>query len=296
MNPPNQSRGFVYVATGARYIAEACLSAASLRAAMPAARIALVTDAPPLDAAHLFDTVLVRTDVQHRPIDKLLAWEAPFERCVFLDTDTHVSGDLSELFDVLETHDLAATPETLRGLHYQLPGVPGAFSEFNTGVIAFRRTAATAAFFQSWRADYQRLHASHGFVSDQPAFRWSAFRGPARVAPLPSEFHFLALTPNYVMWQVRLVHGRGDLPALSRDLNAQLGARAYVPGLGPVAGFAGRKLWLRQLVRLLVRGLRVAGGNFGTAQAPSHWTQEERSLTAARAEAKPETPGQTPLP
>lgn len=297
MNPANNSRGFVYVATGARYIAEACVSAASLRAAMPAARVALVTDAPPRDAAPLFDTVLVCTDVQHRPIDKLLAWEAPFERCVFLDTDTHVSGDLSELFDLLDTHDLAAAPETLRGWHYTLPGVPAPFPEYNTGVIVFRRTPAVADFFRSWRADYEALLAARGFVSDQPSFRWTAFRSPVRIAALPSEYHFIALTPNYTMWNVRLIHGRGDLAALSRDLNAHLGPRAYVPGLGPVAGFAGRKLWLHQLVRLLVRGLRVAGGNFGAAaQAPTHWTQEERSLTAARAEAKPETPPQTPLP
>jgi len=276
--------GFVYVATGAHYVAEARVSAATLRAAMPDARIALVTDVAIADPDGLFTLVIVRTPVRRQPIDKLLAWEAPFERCIFLDTDTHISGDLSELFDLLDEFDLAATTETLRGLHYSLPGVPGAFSEFNTGVIAFRRNSAVAAFFQSWREDYERLHASHGFVSDQPAFRWAAFRSAVRIAPLPSEYHFLTLTPNYVMWQVRLLHGRGDLPALARDLNQRLGARAYVPGLGPVAGYQGRKYWLRQLVCLLSRGLRMALGRspYASSPVPDHWTQEEKTLTAAR--------------
>lgn len=287
VNPAAPSRGFVYVATGANYVAEACRSAASLRAAMPAAQIALITDAPLPDAVRLFQTVLVRADVQRRPVDKLLAWEAPFERCVFLDTDTYVSGDLSELFDLLDEFDLAAVPETLRGLHYALPSMPGAFSEFNTGVIAFRRNATVEAFFKSWQDNYVKLHASHGFVSDQPAFRWTAFRSTARIAPLPSEYNFIALTPNYTMWQVMLVHGRGDLPVLARELNARLGARAYVPGLGTVAGFQGWRHWFSQLVRLLGRGLGRALGKSPDAAPAAHWTEEERALTSAKSKPKP---------
>jgi hypothetical protein len=274
--------GFVYVATGARYVAEARVSAASLRAAMPDAQIALITNLPSEESPGLYTTVLLRTEVQCRPIDKLLAWEAPFERCVFLDTDTYVSGDLSDLFGLLENFDLAAAPETLRGLHYSLPGVPAAFAEFNTGVLAFRRNVVVEAFFKSWWEDYQRLHASHGFVADQPAFRWTAFRSPVRLAPLPSEYHFIALTPNYTMWQVRLLHGRGELAALARELNARLGARAYVPGLGPIAAFQGRKHWIRQLARLLTRGLAILLGStrWLAPAPPAHWTEEEQRLTA----------------
>jgi len=277
--------GFVYVATGAGYVREALASVRSLRAAMPAARVALITDAPPGPAdAALFETVIVRTDIQRRPIDKLLAWEAPFERCVFLDSDTHVCGDLSDLFALLDGFDLAAAPETLRGLHYTLPGVPGAFHEFNTGVIVFRHTPAVAAFFQSWRTNYEQLLAAHGFVSDQPAFRWTAFRSGVRIAPVPSEYHFIALTSNYTMWDVRLVHGRDDPAAVARELNSRLGARAYVPGLGRVEAYQGRKHWFLQLLRLLARGLRVGLGSFRRAAAPArpHWTQEEHRLTSAK--------------
>ncbi len=277
--------GFVYVATGKRYVAEALRSAGSLRASMPGAAIALITDSPPDQAiAGLFNTVIVRTEVRHQPIDKLLAWEAPFERCVLLDTDTHVCGDLSDLFRLLDHFDLAAAPETLRGWHYTLPEVPEAFPEYNTGVIAFRRGPATDEFFRTWRADYEKLHAANGFVTDQPAFRRAAYRAGVRIAPLPSEFHFITITPNYTMWAVRLLHGRGDLPALARDLNLRPGARAFVPGLGPVAAFHGHRAWIAQLFRLLIRGVRVP---FATLRpkAPlnSHWTDEEQRLTRLRA-------------
>ncbi len=282
--------GFVYVATGARYVAEACASAATLRAAMPSARVALITDAPPTDPAGLFSPVVVRTDVQHRPVDKLLCLAAPFDRCVFLDTDTHVSGDLSGLFDLLEAFDLAAAPETLRGWHYKLPGIPDAFAEYNTGVIAFRRNAAVASFFGAWRQDYDKLHSSHGFVSDQPAFRSAAFRSVARLAPLPSEYHFITSTPNYTMWQVRLLHGRGDLGRDAAELNRRPGARAHVPGLGAISAFQGHGHWLRQCLRLMMRCVQVplaALFRSGGSAPRSHWTGEEKSLTESRRDPKP---------
>ncbi len=277
--------GFVYVATGDRYVAEAVRSAGSLRASMPDAAVALITDSPPDQAtAGLFHSVIVRPEVRRQPIDKLLAWEAPFERCVFLDTDTHVCGDLTDLFRLLDHFDLAATPETLRGWHYTLPEVPAAFPEYNTGAIAFRRGAATEEFFRTWKADYEKLHASHGFVSDQPAFRLAAFRLGLRIAPLPSEFHFITITPNYTMWAVRLLHGRDDLPALARDLNRRPGARAFVPGLGPIAAFQGHRSWLAQFFRLMLRGMLVPLASLRPkAPVKSHWTEEEQRQTRLRA-------------
>lgn len=287
--PPGQpsGSGFVYVATGTDYIGEAITSVRSLLAVMPEARVALITDTQPdVTIRRLFETVIVRTDTQRRPIDKLLCWDAPFERCVFLDTDTHVCGDLSDLFALLDTFDLAVTTETLRGLHYALPEVPGAFSEFNTGVIAFRRNAVVADFFRSWRSNYEALLSSHGFVSDQPSFRWSAFRSSVRIAPLPSEFHFIALTSNYTMWQVRLVHGRQNPAGLAGELNRHLGARAYVPGLGAIASFQGYRHWLQQAIRLSWLTLRVALVSLRRGPQPRtgqpHWTDEEKRNVSAK--------------
>lgn len=249
------NNGFVYVATGAAYVAEALVSLRSLRAAMPGARVALVTDAAPSPADEaLFDHVIVRTDTLRQPIDKLLAWHAPFDRCVFLDTDTHVGGDLGELFQLLDRFDLAAAPETLRGWHYKLPGVPHAFPEFNTGVIAFGRSPQSEAFFHDWRRRHAGLALSEGFVSDQPAFRAAAFESPARITPLPSEYHFILNTPNYTMWQALLLHGRGDLPSRLAAINRRAGARVHVPGLGVILGFQGRRHWFTQLLRLLWNG------------------------------------------
>jgi hypothetical protein len=249
--------GFVYVATGEGYLREAIASAETLRRAMPGAAIAVMSDVAP-SAGHAFDQVIRIDDVRHGPIDKLRAIDAPFDRVVYLDTDTIVGGDLSALFDVLERFDVAALPEIKRGWDYRLPEVPAAFAELNTGVIAFRRTPQVSSLFADWRRLYDELHAGAGLTSDQPAFRLALWRSAVRFAPLPSEYHFLSNAPNYIMWDAKLIHGRGDLAASLRDVNRVLEPRAYVPGIGVVPGFRGRRGWVRETLRVVWRMARVA--------------------------------------
>jgi hypothetical protein len=243
------SRGFVYVATGDGYVAEARRSAASLRRHHAGAKILLMTDRAPVEAAP-FDEIVLLPAVERDPGDKIGMVAAPFDEIVFLDTDTFVCGPIDDLFALLETHDLAVLQENNRGWNYELPGVPRSYPEFNTGVIAFRRTPAVQAFFAEWRTAFVTLRAAKGEKSDQPSFRGTLFRSPLRVAVLPSEYHFLANFPNYIMWDARLLHGRGDLPAIARDVNAELGARAYVPHLGVLRGYLGRAAWARTLARV----------------------------------------------
>jgi len=252
-----ETRGFVYVATGEGYVKEAIASATSLRSAMPDASICLIADLPPAAASGLFDTVQIVTGVCHNPIDKFLSIDCPYERAIFLDTDTYVCGDLSEMFDLLDRFDLAALQENHRGWDYTLTSVPAPFPEYNTGVIVFRRNAAVRQLFETWRETYDRLRQSQGLRNDQPAFRQALFFSDLRVATLPSEYHFLGNVPNYAMWKIRLVHGRGNLPLIAELVNENLGPRTYLPSVGTLNSFLGRKIWLWSMVRYGWRMLKV---------------------------------------
>jgi hypothetical protein len=249
--------GFVYVATGEGYLKEALLSASSLRAVMPNASICLITDVTSPMPSGLFDTVRLETEVCRNPIDKLRSIDCPYERVIFLDTDTYVCGDLSELFDLLDRFDLALLQENHRGWDYTLAGVPSSFPEYNTGVIVFRRSAAVRSLFETWRKNYDELRQSQELRNDQPAFRQALYFSELRVATLPSEFHFLGNVPNYAMWEIRLVHGRGNLPKIAQLANESLGARAYVPAVGVMRSFLGRKIWLTSMVRFGWRALKI---------------------------------------
>ena len=272
-SPAKPSSGFAYVATGAAYLPEALHSAATLRRQHPEIPICLITDCPPAELGPFTEIHRPVGPVAHKPIDKLLAYEAPYERIIFLDTDTHVVGDLSPVFRLLERFDLALLQDVNRGWNYELPDVPLAFSEFNTGVIAFRKSDGVAQFFRDWRANYQQLRAELNLISDQPSFRRTIFLSPLRVAPLPSEFHFLGDYPNATLWKVRLIHGRGDYQRVEQQVNETLGLRAYVPELGIFPAYLGRRRLFSHLLRFCGRALRVlaCGAESVTAKHPSNW-------------------------
>jgi len=271
------SQGFVYVATGEGYVAEAQASALSLREAMPSASICLITDIEiPNDP--LFDTIIRRSDAQRSPVDKLLAVHCPYERAVFLDTDTTVVGGLMEIFDALERFDLALLPETKRGWDYELPGVPLTFSEYNTGVIGFQNSPRVKALFIDWAARYARLREKPGLINDQPALREAIWHSDIRVAPLPSEYHFLGNVPNYIMWRALLIHARGDRAGIAASVNRVLGPRAFVPDVGVVPGFHGKRSWLGEMARVLsgMSRLLVRPPTRSAEMNPGQWWTAER--------------------
>jgi len=216
--------------------------------------------------------------VEHKPVDKLLALEAPYTRCLFLDTDTFALDDLSPIFALLDRFDLAALQDVNRGWNYQLPDVPVTFSEFNTGVLAFRRDAKLRELFQDWRTRYDALRQTYGFVNDQPAFRQALYHSTLRVAPLPNEFHFLGNFPNSTLWKVRLLHARGDYAKIGRDVNEVLGGRAYIPNVGVVPAYAGRRSWVKSTWQTFRRmaWLCLRAPADSAASNPRKWWLEER--------------------
>jgi hypothetical protein len=75
--------------------------------------------------------------------------------------------------------------------------VPYAFTELNTGVLAFRKTPRWDAFCQNWLDLYERecfvLHAGtwegKRMAVDQPAFRELLYHSDLRFTTLPSEYN-----------------------------------------------------------------------------------------------------------
>lgn len=230
--------GFVYVATGPKYVAEAVESAGTLKRVMPAARVCLISDAPP---DPVFDDY-VRLDCPAYGFqDKLHMHRAPYDRAVFLDSDVFVGADISDLFALLDTHDLAARQESYPGWDYTLPGVPACFPEYTTGLIAFRRSAAAAEFFRAWERAYAEL-AGRGprFVPDQPSFRYALFHSAARHCCLPIEYHLQGEMGGFVYWEVKVVHSRRRPDRQAAALNRRLGPRFYDPVAGVIpCGYSG---------------------------------------------------------
>lgn len=185
------SRGVVYVAFGNRYVAEAVYSAHSLRRHCPGLSTVLFTDKPLAETP--FDEVKV-VEVGHIRAKVDLLAQSPFERTLYLDSDTRVVYDLSDVFDVLDrfdlalAHDFARKRQTMASRIPEYAAIPYAFSEFNGGVILYGRSPGATRFLELWR---QRFHQYKDQTQgwDQASLRVAAWESGAQIMTLPPEFN-----------------------------------------------------------------------------------------------------------
>ena len=228
---------FVYAATGAKYLREAALSAASCRRHVPGCRVLLLT--PDEAAPGGFDEVIAFGSGVADPFELKVAGIAAVtaERFVFLDTDTFVLGDVSDIDRLLDRFDLAAAQAPVRLQSNLWPetepflkDAPTCFPEFNTGVIAFRQSAMLADMLARW-LDLQRRHARATpapRTQDQASFRAAVFLSELRIATLPPEYNCGFPFPAAVCGEVRILHGRAEpaqLAEIGRLLNRKKGFR-----------------------------------------------------------------------
>jgi hypothetical protein len=165
---------------------------------------------------------------------------SPFERTLYLDTDTFVVDEMVGVFELLDHYDLAlAQAPAYRGLDD--PEVPAAFPEFNCGVVAWRSSESVAAFLRSWEETYRAwlvedvlpgldgdTHPTRTEIGDQPAFRRCAWQHGMRVATLPPEYNLRLGIRTTVVDRVRLLHGRSQkYERLAKQYNSKIVPRTY---------------------------------------------------------------------
>lgn len=252
--------GFCYVADCDPYIDEAMHSIASLREHMPDVPIAMVTrpelfrpDTPVTDWVEL-------AEARKGPIVKSNAWLVPYDRVGFIDSDTLVLGDLTDVFDLLDQFDFVYAPEpnsrTDRGTSGK---VPAAFVEPNSGFFLFRKSPEAEALFRTWIEEFDLLHAEHGVTANQPALRnalWKCTR--LRHLVVGHEYNLIPHTNSSVSKAVMVLHDRSpERFRLAEEINREIEPRAIVAGFGPMFGYLGRRSWMRQFARLAWRFLYV---------------------------------------
>ncbi len=258
--------GFVYVATGAVYFHETAEAVRHLRAANPAARVCVITDK--LHGEKFWDEIVVVEKPSFTFRDKVLMSLCPYERFVYLDCDTYVAGDLTEMFELLTRFDVIGH-QLFEGHDYRIPGVPDAFPEFNGGVFGFRRSPDVDKFFARWREIFEAYAArntggSYDYtnVGDQKGFRIALYESGLRHSVLGPEYDFIVQHVQFACAAVKIFHGRtfADLRRMEKIVNARLGQRAWVPILDLcVMQHESCAGWARIAWRTLLQALRMAG-------------------------------------
>jgi len=195
------SNGALYVATGEQFVEEAEVAAKSLSEQMPDLPIAIVTNEETNPTG--FDKEIKLSDPSYGFEDKIKGLQrAPYDRTLFLDTDTLVAENIAEVFDLLDNFDVAVTHNQNRDLFSENPGVPDCFPEHSTGVISLKKST-TQDFFKRWLRLYDDGHSG-----DQISFRKALYESDIRVATLPREYNYSVRTPAHIVDNAKVFHGR----------------------------------------------------------------------------------------
>ncbi len=244
----NKHRCVVWLAWGAKYVAEAAESRRSIsalgprdpaRGGQPGLKTCLITDAE--SAARIapgtFDHVVTAKFALTSYLRKCELWRwlpAEYDSFLFLDVDTRVIGDITLGFDKAEQYGIAMAQapryslERFSGFDEIMRAVgmtPRGQLQFNSGVIFFARRPGVEAVMQEWDALARRF----GDPTAGKYYDLSMTFGDQPYLTLAMEmldFNPYALSTSFnhrgkgelIDGDVRIWHSYKSVPA---DLNAQ---------------------------------------------------------------------------
>ena len=186
-------KGVIYIVFGEAYVKEALFSAQSVKKFSPGLPIVFFTDVEDvLDSPFVDHASIINPKHQRAKVDFI--GHSPFEKTIYLDSDTCVVRDISDMFDLLDRfdiggiHDFARKREKYSNLVPEYKEIPYSFSEINGGVFVFKRNQRTCDFFNLWRKKfYENYDKTSGW--DQVSLRVALWQSDVSLYVLPLEYN-----------------------------------------------------------------------------------------------------------
>lgn len=203
--------GIIYIAFNDVFVKEAMLSAESVKkfSDIP---ITLFTDRD-IDCEYIDEIKIIKPDHIRSKVDYIS--ESPYKKTLYLDSDTVIARNISDMFDVLDRFDVGVTHDYARKRenYCNIPEydrIPYSFSEVNGGIMAFNDSDKVKAFFKLWKKYfYKYRHLTSGW--DQVSLRISLWESQVRLHHYPPEYN---VRPESIREKVKNNHkklGEGHL-------------------------------------------------------------------------------------
>lgn len=205
--------GFLYAAFGKRYLQEAETSARSLKrfTSLP---VCLVTDKENYSNEY-FDQVIVEKEVNDFVSKITGIRRTPFERTVYLDSDTFICAPIDNLFQILDIFDMAMTIERYNHSYAFFQRYNSAFQlrfenvlpEYHTGLIVYNNNECVKNLF----ADWLHIHHEMSIKADMPSFREAFIKNAitVRIAALPFEYNYFGTNSfGFAYNEIKVIHER----------------------------------------------------------------------------------------
>lgn len=260
------TKGYLYIAIGDAYLAEAQISAKSLRSKDKNAHITLITNKSiKLDQ---FDTIKIISENPTEPVNYKSGilykvngiLNSPYKNTFFVDTDTFFFDKCDELFDLLEFYDLLIAPDASdRSRVVIADKVMEGYIPYNTGIIVFKESDKVKKLLTNWFDIYKEKIDI--YQQDQPAFIEALLLNPINLYALHSNYNFrlpcYTAVPNGF---VKIVHGRSiDFNQLESEINRSEVNRGWSPKSQRILMIKNKQEKLRDLipkkVQLLIKSI-----------------------------------------
>ncbi len=205
MNKKVGSIGVMYVAFGESYVREAKKSIASLRKVSSTIPISVVTDKEWYDE-YVPDKFLIRDPIFSFECKPIYIPESPYDRTLFLDTDTYVARDITPVFNLLDYYDIGVL---FGGNQLNDTGIE-CHLQCSSSTILFKNNIAVKDVFRRWTQIYleqkeviSNVKDSRG-LGDQRYLAIAIAKSKARPLHLGTHLNFIlcaesvATCPPYV--------------------------------------------------------------------------------------------------
>jgi len=198
------TQGILYIATGEKFIRAAMHSAATVHKHSPGLSIHLFGDWHNyrfnFDNSPYPFTSVANIESPHRRSKVDYLPHTPYEKTLYLDTDTALNADVRPMFRVLGRFDIALAHAHRRNFIERLKPwqleLPQAFPQYNGGVILFRSAPVVIKFLEQWRDAY---HLNlRDFQQDQRTLRELLWKSDLRIATLPPEYNVRYIKYHYL--------------------------------------------------------------------------------------------------
>jgi lipopolysaccharide biosynthesis glycosyltransferase len=165
----------------------AIASAKSVKQHCKGIAVHIFTDQPEINSKWVDSSTPIANPHVRSKVDYIS--QTPFDETLFLDADTKVVTDITEVFDLLKAFDMAMAHAQKRNHFPTLQNwrekIPASFPQMNSGVVLFRKNEQTIKVLKDWKTAYH----NNGFWKDQVTLREIIWKSPLRIGILPPEYN-----------------------------------------------------------------------------------------------------------
>lgn len=209
MKPDKKEKGFLYLASGDKFIKEAIISCTSLKKFMPEIPVTLISDKR--SETNIFDNEIIIDNPRYDFGDQIFHIDkTPYERTICIDTDMYFVDSIEEVFNNLDNFDIALCVNSVdwstdRIDVSKITDIPECFPEYNSGLVAFKKNDNFLDFLSVWKRSYKEV-LEQGQNHNQGALRIALYESDIRIGTLRNNYNFMIKRPGCVSGNVKVFH------------------------------------------------------------------------------------------